>query len=308
MRVAAIDCGTNSIRLLIADVEGGRLTDVARVMRVVRLGEGVDVNGTLSPAALERTWEAVADYADQVRAAGAQRVRMVATSASRDADNSDVFVEGVVDRLGVVPEVISGDEEAALSFAGAVSVLDVAGRVAVVDIGGGSTEFVVGDDEVGASVSENVGCVRMTERHLRSDPPTADEIAAATVDIDAAVLHARQATGFDTADRIVGLAGSVTTVAALAMGLPEYDSARIHASRISAAQVHQVTLRMLAATRAERAAEPVMHPGRVDVIGGGALVLDRILTLGGFDEVIVSEHDILDGIALNLAQGRPVGF
>lgn len=141
----------------------------------------------------------------------------------------------------------------------------------------------------------------MTERHLRSDPPTAAEIAAATADIDAAIMHALTATAFDSVDRIVGLAGSVTTVAALAMGLPEYDSRLIHGSRISSGQVHEVTLRMLAATRAERAAEPVMHPGRVDVIGGGALVLDRILHLGGFDEVIVSEHDILDGIALGLA-------
>ena len=301
MRVAAIDCGTNSIRLLIADVDGGGLTDVVRVMKVVRLGEGVDVSGSLSPAAIERTWDAVSDYAAQIRAAGAQAVRMVATSASRDADNADVFVDGVLARLGEVPEVISGDEEAALSFAGAVSVLDVPGRVAVVDIGGGSTEFVVGDSRVGASVSENVGCVRMTERHLRTDPPTSAEIDAATTDIDAAVSHAMAVTGFEDADRIVGLAGSVTTVAALAMGLPEYDSARIHGSRISAREVHEVTAQMLAATRTQRAAEPVMHPGRVDVIGGGALVLDRILTLGGFDEVIVSEHDILDGIALSLA-------
>ena len=301
MRVAAIDCGTNSIRLLIADVDGGGLTDVVRVMKVVRLGEGVDVSGSLSPAAIERTWDAVSDYAAQIRAAGAQAVRMVATSASRDADNADVFVDGVLARLGEVPEVISGDEEAALSFAGAVSVLDVPGRVAVVDIGGGSTEFVVGDSRVGASVSENVGCVRMTERHLRTDPPTPAEIDAATTDIDAAVSHAMAVTGFEDADRIVGLAGSVTTVAALAMGLPEYDSARIHGSRIPAREVHEVTAQMLAATRAQRAAEPVMHPGRVDVIGGGALVLDRILTLGGFDEVIVSEHDILDGIALSLA-------
>ena len=301
MRVAAIDCGTNSIRLLIADVDGGGLTDVVRVMKVVRLGEGVDVSGSLSPAAIERTWDAVSDYAAQIRAAGAQAVRMVATSASRDADNADVFVDGVLARLGEVPEVISGDEEAALSFAGTVSVLDVPGRVAVVDIGGGSTEFVVGDSRVGASVSENVGCVRMTERHLRTDPPTSAEIDAATTDIDAAVSHAMAVTGFDTAERIVGLAGSVTTVAALAMGLPEYDSARIHGSRISAREVHEVTAQMLAATRTQRAAEPVMHPGRVDVIGGGALVLDRILTLGGFDEVIVSEHDILDGIALSLA-------
>jgi len=301
VRVAAVDCGTNSIRLLIADIDDGRLTDVVRVMRVVRLGEGVDVSGRLSPAAITRTWDAVSDYAAQIRGAGAQRVRMVATSASRDAENAEEFVAGVVQRLGIAPEVISGEEEAALSFAGAVSAVDVPGTVAVVDIGGGSTEFVVGMSGVETAVSENVGCVRMTERHLHDDPPTAAQVVAATRDIDSAVGHAITVTGFDTADQLVGLAGSVTTVAALAMNLPEYDSQRIHGSRISASQVHEVTGRMLAATRAQRGREPVMHPGRVDVIGGGALVLDRILALGGFAEVVVSEHDILDGIALSLA-------
>ncbi len=304
MRVAAIDCGTNSIRLLIADVTDAGLVDVARVMRVVRLGEGVDVTGRLAPAAIERTWSAVEDYAAQIRQAGVERVRMVATSASRDADNAEEFTAGVVQRLATPPEVISGDEEARLSFAGAVSVLEVPGRVAVVDIGGGSTEFVVGRHEVEVSVSEDIGCVRMTERHLRSDPPSAEEIAAATADIDAAIADALDGTSFASADQIVGLAGSVTTVAALAMGLPEYDSRLIHGSRITSRQVHEVTRRMLAATRADRAAEPVMHPGRVDVIGGGALVLDRIVHLGGFDEVIVSEHDILDGIALGLARAE----
>ncbi len=301
MRVAAIDCGTNSIRLLIADVTDGRVTDVERVMTVVRLGEGVDVTGRLAPQAMQRTWTAVEDYAVRIRTAGAQAVRMVATSASRDAANADEFVTVVVARLGQAPEVISGGEEARLSFTGARSVLDVPGTVAVVDIGGGSTEFVVGDTEVRAALSVDVGCVRMTERHLRDDPPTAEQINAATADIDAAVERAGEATRFAAADHLIGLAGSVTTVAALAMGLPEYDSRRIHGSRIGAGDVHRVTAGMLAATRAQRAAEPVMHPGRVDVIGGGALVLDRIVRAGGFDEVIVSEHDILDGIVLGLA-------
>lgn len=301
MRVAAIDCGTNSIRLLIADVDAGRVTDVARVMTVVRLGQGVDVTGMLAPEAMQRTWDAVSDYAEQIRRSGADAVRMVATSASRDAGNADVFVAGVVERLGAAPEVISGEEEANLSFAGARSVIDVPGEVAVVDIGGGSTEFVVGEDRVRAATSVNIGCVRMTERHLRSDPPGDQQIAAAARDIDDAIGAALASTGFDRSDHLIGLAGSVTTVAALAMGLPAYDSAAIHGSRIDARQVREVTARMLAATRTERAAEPVMHPGRVDVIGGGALVLDRIMTLGGFSQVIVSEHDILDGIALSLA-------
>ena len=302
VRVAAIDCGTNSIRLLIADVEGSQVRDVTRVMRVVRLGEGVDVSGRLAPAAMQRTWAAVEDYAGQIRAAGAQQVRMVATSASRDAENAEDFVDGVVERLGQPPEVISGAEEAHLSFVGARSVLDLPGEVLVVDIGGGSTEFVVGDEDVSAARSVNIGCVRMTERHLRDDPPTADQIVAATTDIDEAIEDARQATRFERAEHLIGLAGSVTTVAALAMDLPEYDSSRIHGSRISEADVHRVTAEMLTATRAQRAAEPVMHPGRVDVIGGGALVLDRIMRAGQFGEVVVSEHDILDGIVLSLAQ------
>ena len=300
MRAAAIDCGTNSLRLLIADVEDGQVRDVVRTMRVVRLGEGVDVTGRLAPEALERAWAGVQDYADQIKAAGVQAVRMVATSASRDAENADEFVAGVVARLGQPPEVISGAEEAHLSFVGARCVLDIPGTVAVVDIGGGSTEFVVGSEDVDAALSVDVGCVRMTERHLRSDPPAATEIAAATHDIDAGIARAQDATHFAGADHLIGLAGSVTTVAALAMDLPEYDSRVIHGSRIAAQDVHRVTHDLLAATRDERAAEPVMHPGRADVIAGGALILDRIVASGGFGEVVVSEHDILDGIVLGL--------
>ena len=201
-----------------------------------------------------------------------------------------------------VLKVISGDEEAQLSFHGARSVLDLPGQVLVVDIGGGSTEFVVGDAVVSSARSVDIGCVRMTERHLRDDPPSREQIRAATADIDAAVATAAATTHFEQADHFIGVAGSVTTVAALAMGLPEYDSQRIHGARISAVDVRAVTSRMLRATRAQRAAEPVMHPGRVDVIGGGALVLDRIMAAGGFAEVIVSEHDILDGMVLDLAQ------
>lgn len=302
MRVAAIDCGTNSIRLLIADVSEGTVSDVMRTMQVVQLGEGVDVTGRISDAAMRRTWAGVEQYAAAIEQAGAQRVRMVATSASRDAANAQDFVAGVVERLGQAPEVISGDEEAQLSFAGARSVLDLPGEALVVDIGGGSTEFVVGADTVDKACSVNIGCVRMTERHLRDDPPSATQIVAATADIDTAIEQARAATSFNEAQYLIGLAGSVTTVAALALGLPEYDSSRIHGSRISRDEVHRVTQQMLNATRAQRAAQPVMHPGRVDVIGGGALVLDRIMAAGGFGEVIVSEHDILDGIVLRLAQ------
>lgn len=301
MRVAAIDCGTNSIRLLIADVGSSGLVDVTRTMQVVRLGQGVDVSGRLAPEAIQRTWAAVEDYATQIASAGAEAVRMVATSASRDASNAAEFVAGVRERLGVEPEVITGAEEAHLSFLGARSVAEVDGLSAVVDIGGGSTEFIVGDRDVLVATSVNIGCVRMTERHLHDDPPTEAQHRAAQADIDQAVDEALQYTHFDRADHLIGLAGSVTTVAALSLGLPAYDSAAIHGSRIPAAEVHRVTGQMLRATRAQRAAQPVMHPGRVDVIAGGALVLDRIMAIGGFGEVIVSEHDILDGIALGLA-------
>jgi exopolyphosphatase/guanosine-5'-triphosphate,3'-diphosphate pyrophosphatase len=229
---------------------------------------------------------------------------MVANSATRDAANRDVFVDGVRARHGVEPDVVSGDEEAQLSFTGATADLAVAQWPApylVCDIGGGSTEFVLGDERgVRAARSVDVGCVRMTERHLHDDPPTAEQVAAATADVDAAIGRAREAVAFEEARTLVGLAGSVTTVVALALDLPGYDPARIHHSRISAEQVHAVTLRLLGSTHAQRAALPVMHPGRVDVIGAGALVLDRILAIAGFTDVIASEHDILDGIALSI--------
>jgi exopolyphosphatase/guanosine-5'-triphosphate,3'-diphosphate pyrophosphatase len=304
-RVAAIDCGTNSIRLLVADVENNRLRDVTRRMEIVRLGEGVDRTGRFSTAALERTFAALDGYAEEIRDGGAQRVRMVATSATRDASNRDAFVEGVVARLGVPPDVVAGDEEARLSYAGATAELAGEGAVEppylVCDIGGGSTEFVLGDTDVIAARSVDIGCVRMTERHLHHDPPTPAQIASATADIDDAIAAAAGVVDFGAARTLVGLAGSVTTVTALALGLQCYDPARIHHARVSADQVAAVTARLLAMPRAQRAALPVMHPGRVDVIGAGALVLDRILHRGGFDEVVASEHDILDGIALGLA-------
>lgn len=309
MRVAAIDCGTNSIRLLVADITGGRVDDVVRRMEIVRLGQGVDRTGRLSAEALARTFGALDDYAGVIEQTGAVRVRMVATSATRDAANRDEFVEGVRRRIGVAPDVVSGEEEAALSFAGATA--DLAGAdwpapYLVCDIGGGSTEFVLGDaadDEAGgvhASMSVDVGCVRMTERHLRDDPPTAAQVQAAADDIDDAVRRADAAIGFAAAGTLVGLAGSVTTVVALALGLDAYDPARIHHARISAAQVHEIAQGLLAMTHAERAALAVMHPGRVDVIGAGALVLDRVLVGTGLDAVVASEHDILDGIALSV--------
>jgi exopolyphosphatase/guanosine-5'-triphosphate,3'-diphosphate pyrophosphatase len=305
-RVAAIDCGTNSIRLLVADVTGDALHDVVRRMEIVRLGAGVDRTGRLAPDALARTFAALDDYAEQIRRHGAERVRMVATSATRDADNRDEFVAGVLDRLGVPPEVVTGDEEAALSFAGATREIDATVQVAppylVCDIGGGSTEVVLGDaGRVLGACSIDVGCVRMTERHLHDDPPTQAQVAAARADVSAALDRAAARVDYAAARTLVGLAGSVTTVTALALELDRYDPERIHHARVPAATVHAITERLLAMTREERAALPPMHPGRVDVIAAGALVLDLVLARGGFAEVVASEHDILDGIAYSVA-------
>lgn len=308
-RVAAVDCGTNSIRLLVADIDTGtgELTDLDRRMTIVRLGQGVDRTGRLAPEALERTLAACREYAAVIEEHGVERIRFVATSASRDAENRDDFVRGVVDILGVEPEVITGDEEAALSFTGATKELAVRDSCLVVDIGGGSTEFVVGDDEVRAARSVDIGCVRLTERHLLhdgvlSDPPAASEVAALRADIEAALDLAEKTVPLREARTLVGLAGSVTTVAAVALGLTAYDPAAIHRSRVPFAQVRAITDRMLQATHAERAAIPVMHPGRVDVIGAGALILLSIMERTGAAEVVVSEHDILDGIAWDLAR------
>lgn len=304
MSVAAIDCGTNSVRLLIADVDAdGALREHARVMRIVRLGEGIDRTGEFSAAALERLFTALDEYADLIADAGVERVRFVATSASRDARNRDAFVEGVRDRIGVDPEVIPGTQEAALSFAGAVRGLPsgvVVAPALVVDIGGGSTEFVLGVDHPEHAVSVDIGCVRMTERHLVGDPPTEAQVRASREDIRAAIARAAEVVPFDQARCVVGLAGSVTTVAAMALDLPEYDESVLHGSVITAKQVADVTARYLSMTRSERAALPYMHPGRVDVIGGGAMVLDEVMRATGAAQVVVSETDILDGIVYSI--------
>ncbi|MEV7678251.1 Ppx/GppA phosphatase family protein [Streptomyces sp. NPDC088341] len=316
-RVAAIDCGTNSIRLLVADValpdsgsgagSTGELVDLDRRMRIVRLGQDVDRTGRLAPEALERTFEACREYAAVIKEHGAERVLFMATSASRDAENRDEFVRGVLDILGVEPEVISGEQEAEFSFTGATKELPGQDSCLVVDIGGGSTEFVVGDDRVRAARSVDIGCVRLTERHLVkdgvvSDPPGAAGIAAMRADIEAALDLAERTVPLREPRTLVGLAGSVTTVAGIALGLDAYDSTAIHHSRISRAQVAEITERLLTATHAERAAIPVMHPGRVDVIGAGALILLAIMERADAAEVVVSEHDILDGIAWRAAR------
>ena len=311
VRVAAIDCGTNSIRLLVADLADSKLVDVHREIRIVRLGQNVDATGRLAPEAIERTGLALADYAAIIRDTDAQQVRMVATSATRDAANRDDFFRMVRQTLNADAEVITGDEEAWLSFTGAVGDLDPDdGPFVVVDVGGGSTEVVLGDwdgtsPRVTAAHSVNVGCVRITERHLHSDPPTLDEISAARQFAAEILQEAFAEVPVDRARTWVGVAGTVTTLSAVSQRLPDYNAACTHLSRLSLQQVRNTAENLLASTHQQRAANPVIHPGRVDVIAGGALIVvvlaEQLQARAGIAELVVSEHDILDGIALGLA-------
>jgi exopolyphosphatase / guanosine-5'-triphosphate,3'-diphosphate pyrophosphatase len=314
-RLAAIDCGTNSIRLLIADAKDGKLRDVHRETRIVRLGQGVDATGQFAPDALERTRAALADYAALLRTHNVERVRMVATSAARDVANRDVFFAMTADVLGAVlpgavAEVITGAEEAELSFRGAVGELDSArGPFVVVDLGGGSTEIVVGGGSAGdgvvASYSADIGCVRLTERCLHSDPPTPEEVTAARQVVRERLDVALRVVPVEGARTWVGLAGTMTTLSALAHNMTTYDAAAIHLSRVAGNDLLAVCERLIGMTRSQRAALPPMHEGRADVIGGGAIVVEELArelhTRAGIDELTVSEHDILDGILLSIA-------
>jgi exopolyphosphatase / guanosine-5'-triphosphate,3'-diphosphate pyrophosphatase len=303
MRVAAIDCGTNSIRLLIADIDGNNFREVVRDMEIVRLGQGVDETGQFHPDAIARTLAAVDKFAAEFAKRGVEKIRFCATSATRDATNRHLFVDGVRDRLGIELEVISGDEEAALSFAGAIKDLDPSnGPFLVVDIGGGSTEFVFGTSTVEAARSVNIGCVRMTERHFASDPATPEQIEAARSDIQAAIAQAAAVVPITQAKTLVAVAGTATTVAAAALDLPEYDRYAIHLSRISAQQTHDAATMFATSTREQRLALGYMHPGRVDVIAAGSLVLSEIMKATGASEFVASESDILDGMAFSLAR------
>ena len=303
MRVAAIDCGTNSIRLLIADIDGNNFREVVRDMEIVRLGQGVDETGQFHPDAIARTLAAVDKFAAKIAKRGVEKIRFCATSATRDATNRHLFVDGVRERLGIELEVISGDEEAALSFAGAIKDLDPSnGPFLVVDIGGGSTEFVFGTSTVEAARSVNIGCVRMTERHFASDPATAEQIELARTDIQAAIAQAAAVVPITTANTLVAVAGTATTVAAAALDLPKYDRYAIHLSRISAQQTHDAATMFATSTREQRLALGYMHPGRVDVIAAGSLVLSEIMKATGASEFVASESDILDGMAFSLAR------
>lgn len=304
MRVAAYDCGTNSLRLLVADFHDGVMTELARDMRIVRLGEGVDRTGRIADAALERTLAALKEFDAVARELGADRTRFCATSAARDAENAAEFSAAVRSVIGVDPEVIPGAEEAELSFAGAVGSLGVQypQPYLVVDIGGGSTEFIIGGDSVAAARSLDIGSVRLTERHFADDPPTAAQVAAATADVESAMDTLAEAGVDVTAARtVVGVAGTVTTIAAGALGLQAYDRDAIHHADLPVERVRKTIADLIAMSSDERRALGYMHPGRADVIGGGAVILDVLLRRTRVGSVLVSEHDILDGIALSCA-------
>ena len=300
-RVAAIDCGTNSIRLLIADITGDNFKEVLRTMEIVRLGQGVDQNKAFHPDAIDRTLSAVRLFKDQIAGKGVEKIRFCATSATRDATNRNLFIDGVREILGIEVEVIPGEEEAELSFIGATKELRQSDApFLVVDIGGGSTEFVFGSEKVDFAKSVNIGCVRMSERHLNTQPPSMAQIAQAIVDIDIAITQAAAVVPITTAKTLVAVAGTATTVAAAALELTDYDRHMIHLSRISASNVHKVAASFQSMNKDQIATLGFMHPGRVDVITAGSLVLSRIMAATGASEFVASESDILDGMAWSL--------
>jgi exopolyphosphatase/guanosine-5'-triphosphate,3'-diphosphate pyrophosphatase len=300
-RVAAIDCGTNSIRLLIADITGDNFKEVLRTMEIVRLGQGVDQNKAFHPDAIDRTLKAVELFRDQIASKGVEKIRFCATSATRDASNRNLFIDGVREILGIEVEVIPGVEEAELSFIGATKELRQSDApFLVVDIGGGSTEFVFGSERVEFAKSVNIGCVRMSERHLNTQPPSMAQIAQAIVDIDIAITQAAAVVPITTAKTLVAVAGTATTVAAAALELTDYDRHLIHLSRISSDKVHKVAASFQSMNKDQIASLGFMHPGRVDVITAGSLVLSRIMAATGATEFVASESDILDGMAWSL--------
>jgi exopolyphosphatase/guanosine-5'-triphosphate,3'-diphosphate pyrophosphatase len=300
-QVAVIDCGTNSIRLLIAETSGSTIKEVIRTMEIVRLGQGVDENKAFHPDAINRTLLAVKSFKEIIDKNKVDRIRFCATSATRDASNRNIFIDGVRDILNIQVEVIPGEEEAALSFTGATYQLDQgSGPFLVVDIGGGSTEFVYGDKKVISAKSVNIGCVRMSERHLTNQPPTMDQIASAIVDIDIAITQAAVSVPINSAKSLIAVAGTATTVAAAALDLSKYDRDLIHLAKISADKVHKVAQMFQSMNKSEISALPYMHEGRVDVITAGSLVLSRVMAATGATEFVASETDILDGMAFSL--------
>jgi exopolyphosphatase/guanosine-5'-triphosphate,3'-diphosphate pyrophosphatase len=305
-RVAAIDCGTNSIRLLISDIDTSTntATDVCREMRIVRLGEGVDKTNAFSPRALERTFKAIDEYEEILLKHKVEKLRFVATSATRDAQNKAMFIKGVIDRLRIVPEVIAGTEEAALSFDGATRSLRQKHKAPflIIDLGGGSTELVIGDQEPTGAYSMDVGCVRMTERHTPGGNPTKAQEEAIRTDVRNALKEAAKKVDWQKAQTIVGVAGTVTTVAAHVLKLKTYDPEVLHGASISAQQISQTAQDFISLTPSQRAALPYMHEGRIEVITAGSIVLDEVMKAIGAQTLIASERDILDGVAWSQVQ------
>ena len=305
-RVAAIDCGTNSIRLLISDIDTSTntATDVCREMRIVRLGEGVDKTNAFSPRALERTFKAIDEYEQILLKHKVENLRFVATSATRDAQNKAMFIKGVIDRLRIVPEVIAGTEEAALSFDGATRSLRQKHKAPflIIDLGGGSTELVIGDQEPTGAYSMDVGCVRMTERHTPGGNPTKSQEEAIRTDVRNALKEAGKKVDWQKAQTIVGVAGTVTTVAAHILKLKTYDPDVLHGASISAQQISQTAQDFISLTPSQRAALPYMHEGRIEVITAGSIVLDEVMLAIGAQTLIASERDILDGVAWSQVQ------
>jgi exopolyphosphatase/guanosine-5'-triphosphate,3'-diphosphate pyrophosphatase len=304
-RVAAVDIGTNSTRLLVADVDGhgrdAKLVPLDRRMRITRLGQDVDRTHRLAPDAIGRTVEVLREYRVALDDLGVTRVRATATSAARDASNRDDFFSPARDALGVEPELLSGQEEAALSFTGATSDLDAPAPYLVVDIGGGSTEFVLGAREPVGAVSVDIGCVRITEQFLHSDPPAPEELSNAIAVVRDHLADVRRAIpGVAEAATLVGLAGTVTTVAAVELGLPEYDGAVLHHVRLTRAAAEDVFRTLATENLAQRAHNPGLEQGRVDVIVGGAAILVSVMRAFEFDDLLVSEADILDGLVRSL--------
>lgn len=313
-RLAAVDCGTNSIRLLIVEVSGQEIREIVRTMKIIRLGQGVDATGQLDPAAIERARVALREYVDKMKREYVQAVRMVATSATRDAENKDDFFNMTAELLGEITpgaraEVISGEEEAALSFQGAVADLPAAaGPFCVIDLGGGSTEFVVGESDgtlLGAH-SAQMGCVRLTERIMRSDPPTQSEIEISQDYVRERIGEVVKIVPVEKTHTFVGCAGTFTTLAALALGLEAYDARAIHDSRLRFEALKVLTNQLISETSTQRAAHPVMHPGRADVIAGGSVVVNGIIEMiqrhTDATDIVISEKDILDGIIAGLAK------
>jgi exopolyphosphatase/guanosine-5'-triphosphate,3'-diphosphate pyrophosphatase len=305
-RVAAIDCGTNSIRLLISDIDTATntATDVVREMRIVRLGEGVDKTNAFLPSALERTFKAVDEYDKLLLKHNVEHVRFVATSATRDAQNKAMFIKGVIDRLRIVPEVIAGVEEAALSFDGATRSLRQkhTAPFLVIDLGGGSTELVIGDKEPTGAYSMDVGCVRMTERHTPGGNPTKAQEEAIRTDVRNALKVAGTKVDWKKAQTVVGVAGTITTVAAHVLNLKTYDPDVLHGAIITAEQISQTAQDFISLTPTQRGALPYMHEGRIEVITAGSIVLDEVMKGIGAKTLIASERDILDGVTWSQVQ------